>query len=503
MPPSQAADGAGAASPSAPEPSPSRGPIGLLVVHGIGRQKKGATLRGLVKGLESAYPEALKVTWRADDYACVERFGPPVHAIEVYWADVFRPEDVRGTFDIDRIYQLAWFPRLNWKSGLITAELVRKRRVLAWTAALATLSPFAWCALTGASLFGGMDREELERDNKQPGESLKQWFGRRLRERSQGERPQTKVDELMDQVVGDVFNFVDGMRRAFPEQTPQARSLCESVDEIRRRFEACARRAVEEGDCREIQLVAHSLGSVIMFASMSSARGRALGDGSPARLSRIYTIGSPLEKVRFFWPRLLDGSERGPAITADGRLVASCDGSRPEDAVSWHNFYNRLDLVSGRLKRFHGWPVPENHTAPALGGVLSSHVAYHANPAFLRFLGEGLGRPAPTTRSPWWQRLRHAVLATLQTLVAPIALLVVTLLGLAAILALAWGIGWVVSEPFALIGLHGVAFGIRMFFIGSIAFAVFIGSTMNGRRLAKEAHARYWARPADEQRRTT
>jgi hypothetical protein len=36
-------------------------PIGLLVVHGIGRQTRGATATGIIKGLQATYGGGLKV----------------------------------------------------------------------------------------------------------------------------------------------------------------------------------------------------------------------------------------------------------------------------------------------------------------------------------------------------------------------------------------------------------------------------------------------------------
>jgi hypothetical protein len=485
------------------ETSPEREPIGLLVVHGIGRQTKGATAAGIVEGLQTAYPRDLRVSWASVDHALVEGLGPPVHVIEVFWADVFRDEDVRGTFDMDRIFELIWFPRLNWECGLLTGEIVARSRVRLWTAVLAVLSPFLWCALVGAGLLAsipeGVREARAGPERRRDREPFREQVSRRFRnERGRGAGERTLVDDLMDTVVGDVFNYVDGFARAFPDETTQTERLIESVDEIQLRFEEAARRAVELG-CREIQVVAHSLGSVIAFLSMLSSQDEPPRDGRTARLTRVYTIGSPLMKVRFFWPRLFERPARGPAIAADRRLLAAADNPGQAGAMCWDNFYNKLDLVSGSLPLFPGWPKPTNHPVPALGGVLTAHVAYHANPSFLASLGNGLKRPTEQTKSPRWLRLVHAVLATLQPIAAPLLFLLLVLIGLAAILGLAWGTGWVVAKPFDLLGLHGVATGIRFYMVGALAFAVFVASSLSGRSRAKEKHASFWAAHARQQ----
>jgi hypothetical protein len=484
------------------ETGPSHKPIGLLVVHGIGRQTKGATASGIIEGLQAAYARRLRVTWNSPDHAVVEGLGPPVHVIEVFWADSFRDEDVRGTFDIDRIFELAWFPGLNWRCGLLTSEIVDRSRVRIWTAVLAVLSPFVWCALIGASLLAsflqGLRQAREERPNRRAWETLRARFSPRDDGGAEDAAQRTLVDDLMDTVVGDIFNYVDGLARSFPDETARTQRLLQSVEEIRRRFEDSARRAVEHG-CGEIQIVAHSLGSVIAFSSTVSNREEIPSAGRTARLTRIYTIGSPLGKVRFFWPRLFEQTTGGLGITAEGRLIASGDDPRQTDSTRWDNFYNKLDLVSGRLQIIPGWPTPVNHAVPALGGVLTGHVAYHANPSFLAFLGQGLRGPPPQTRSPRWLRLVHAVLATLQTIAAPLLFVLLILVGLAFFLGLAWGVGWVFAKPFDLFGFEDVATGIRLYMVASIAFVIFGASSITGYVRAKAVHARFWASPSREQ----
>ena len=99
-------------------------PIGLLVVHGIGSQQRGRSLAGLLVGLRLAYGEAITVTQVAEDQARVEGIGAaPVHAVEVWWADLLEGEAVQGSFDFDRVYEVVWFPGLNRRSGYLPPEV--------------------------------------------------------------------------------------------------------------------------------------------------------------------------------------------------------------------------------------------------------------------------------------------------------------------------------------------------------------------------------------------
>ena len=44
-------------------------PLGLLLVHGIGRQRRGATLTGFLEGMRFAYGDRLHIRRPAEDYA--------------------------------------------------------------------------------------------------------------------------------------------------------------------------------------------------------------------------------------------------------------------------------------------------------------------------------------------------------------------------------------------------------------------------------------------------
>ena len=293
-------------------------PIGLLVVHGIGSQRRGRSLEGLLVGLGRAYGDALTVTRPTDDQARIEGIGPaPVHAVEVWWADLLDGEAVRGTFNFDRVWEVVWFPRLNRRAGALPPEVCPSGRVARWTVILAPLSALLYATYIGTRVLAAPFRSPDAPPEMAPSVAP------------------TRFDDLMDRVAADVFNYANGLRGAFPDGDEHA-ALAARVPEIRVRFESAAATAVSAG-CREIQVVAHSLGTVIAFTSMNAAPGGAPAGDPPARISRLYTIGSPLEKFRFFWTRLLDGSEGGPAIAADGRAIAAA-GDPP---MRWDNFSSR------------------------------------------------------------------------------------------------------------------------------------------------------------------
>ena len=447
-------------------------PIGLLVVHGIGSQQRGRSLAGLLVGLRLAYGDAITVTQVAEDQARVEGIGAaPVHAVEVWWADLLEGEAVQGSFDFDRVYEVVWFPGLNRRSGYLPPEVCPRGRVARWTVILAPLSALLYATYNGAGMLASG------------------WSGaaraRRGEPASSGHE-RTPLDDVMDQVAADVFNYAYGLRDAFPGGSEHTAELVGRVHEIRERFERAAATAVAAG-CREIQVVAHSLGTVIAFTSMCPAPGAPPAGEPPARLTRLYTIGSPLEKFRFFWTRLLEGSDGGPAVACDGRAVAAA-GDAP---MRWDNFSSRLDLVSGRLREFPGWPSPANHTVPGLGGLMSSHTAYNGNAAFLGTLGQGLGGPPPQIRQSRGERIRRAAWAMIQNLALPLAVLVLAAFGLALMVAIGWCVGWVFGRPLDWLGFDDaarwVANGFAIFMVASLGIQV-----LAGRIRARELHARFW-----------
>jgi hypothetical protein len=173
----------------------------------------------------------------------------------------------------------------------------------------------------------------------------------------------TGVDEMLDSVVADVPNY---MQSIVAGEGP--------AFEILKRFHAQVERARHDG-CDVVHVLAHSLGTVVAFHALSGL-GLAEGQQRPAP-SRLFTIGSPLEKIRFFWPWTV---HMKAALDPDFR---------------WVNFHHRADRVSGSLKRFATSFKLQNVRLKGGGGLLRSHVVYERSPEFLSVLTATLfGAPA-------------------------------------------------------------------------------------------------------------
>src|SRR5690606_32645481 len=107
----------------------------------------------------------------------------------------------------------------------------------------------------------------------------------------------------------------------------------------------------------EVHVLAHSLGTVVAYHALT---GMGQPDARPPYAPRrLYTIGSPLEKIRYVWPWTV--SPTTPSVHPDFR---------------WFNFHHRLDAVSGRLRRFEAWAPIADVPLAGGGGLLRSHVVY-------------------------------------------------------------------------------------------------------------------------------
>ncbi len=371
-------------------------PVALLVVHGIGSQEAGETIEGLVNGLRKIYGQSMNVDWLNKKHARIGGIGRPVHLVEVFWADLLKGDIVKGSFNFDRIFEILWFPILNHRSGCLPTEHYSRRHVLGRTVALVTLGPLLNAGLVGARFLMipietvAIFWKELKlplnerRAARQLRKSGKNFFQAARAIADERALEHYLIDDVMDQVVGDVFNFVMGTAKAFEEETEQTRLITANTAMIQRRFSEAAMEATAQG-CGEVQVLSHSLGTLVAYLSMSPRTQQNNGSAKPAKLTKFYTIGSPLEKVRFFWSRLVENDHCGPTIVGNEGVVAV-----PGDQMSWDNFFSESDLVSGRLKSFRGWPTPKNRPVSGLGGLISSHVAYNSNSGFLEILCEEL-----------------------------------------------------------------------------------------------------------------
>ena len=306
---------------------------------------------------------------------------------------------------------------------------------------------------------------------------------------NESRRRRTWLDDVLDQVVGDVFNYVHGVARAFPADTERNRKLAANVSQIRTRFLGAAEQAQRAG-CDEIQVLAHSLGTVVAFLGLCPDAPVTSPVEQAVRLTRFHTIGSPLEKVRFFWSPLVAGSVNGPAAVSDGGVLAA--GRSTSHTMRWDNFFSPFDLVSSPLHRFEGWPEPVNHPAAGLGGLMSAHVAYNRNPGFLAFVGEALTGERPQIAVPLGARVIGRIRAIGESLLLPLTLLGLSMLGFVIMVGFAWGLGWLIGLLFEWVGLQTLARVLRYYIPASIFFVMSAGAVIVGRANARELYAKYW-----------
>jgi hypothetical protein len=428
--------------------SVSEAAIGVLVVHGIGAQKPGEAVGKLIAGLSRIDPDFASGTPTLG--------GRLVRLYEVYWADLLMGASTRDAFRIEEMQSVSWFPLLNLLRGNYPKGT--------WS-----FLKLAWCALPLVNflmLFGyfgaGMIAEVIKGD-RNPSRSI----------RKAAETSRLKViKDLLDDYVGDVFSYVSSAGKAFyrEKNEPAFAPGLEGVHgRIVQRFYDQLVKAQADG-CAAIHVVAHSLGSVVTYHALSG-----FGfEGDPAvreacaNVRRVYTIGSPLEKIRFFWPRL----------TPDGPPLG---GTK----IEWDNFLSYFDPVAGRLRQLPEWGELRNHALLG-GGFVRGHLVYEHSPVFLAALTRGLaGRELPLSRTREERRRDFWILLG-ETLLTPLAIILVLLLG-AAIFA-----GVAALIPFVL----SLAFGKAVFktgFLIALCMMAFVFSVAPAIR-AWKAHSRHWLR---------
>jgi hypothetical protein len=453
----------------------------LLVVHGIGAQEPNGTLHKLVEGLGRIDRDFAP---RVDGPALVATFaGQPVRLYEVYWADLLRGDVTRGTFLMNELQSLAWFPWFNLRRGNYRRAAYSATRLAWWCVVLPVVNFFVLFAYYGAGVFaqllsgadGKRPRLEHEGDLSRLGRKVLGHGG-----------TLTQVDRLLDEYAGDILNYVNSAAQAFyradgePPVPPEVEGVQKRI--VQRFYDQLVAAAETEG-CRTISVVAHSLGTVVAYHALS---GFDADDhfpvpdrvrGAVRKVSHLYTIGCPLEKIRFFWPRVAP-----PVASANS-----------DTTIRWHNFVSFLDPVAGVVRTFTDWGPVVNHRLLG-GGFLSAHVVYERSAAFLTTLGAGLGAGAVRLyRSPG-ERIRDALLLTAETLLAPALLALVLVVGaglfvVVALLvpyALSWTVRWWLApevwgpivDTASLVGL------------GAMVLTFLVAPAVR----ASAAHRRYWVR---------
>jgi len=405
--------------------------IALLIVHGIGEQRRGQTTEKLLVGLKAAYGDALQVERDVDNYpVTVTANRQTVRLYEVYWADVLSAEKSRGTFTWHIPNTLVWHPAWCRQLGMLPSPEYSGALVWWRVCTLVPLVPAGYLLYIGARLFAQiLDQPRKEAFEKKLRAQKLSFIERSKATASFTTDTPTLIDDLLDAVVADIPNY---MRSIVAGEGP--------AFEILERFQMQMARAQKDG-CDEVNVLAHSLGTVVAFHALS---GLGLPAGAPAPAPRrFFTIGSPLEKIRFFWPWTVRTAQ--PSTNPN---------------FQWINFHHRADRVSGDLRRFAAFCALRDIRLAGGGGLLRSHVVYERSPEFLSVLTEALFHASAAPRLTPFARLKDVALSWGENLLGP----------LTAILAVAVGLGFVVAV--VLIPAYLVAWPFRWFGAETLAVRV-------------------------------
>lgn len=399
-----------------PEMEKETGDVAVLVVHGIGAQERGETLGKLLGGLRRV--ERDSVPKEIHDGVLATVGGQRVRFYEVYWADLLKGDIMLGAFQMKELQSLSWFPWLNFRRGNYRPGNYSALKLAWWCLALPIINFFVLLAYYGAGFvaeLGGGAKRARNRFDKET-ESTMSVVLRKVAGQSSR---YTKIDRILDEYAGDVFSYVNSAGRAFyreERELPVPPQIEHVYTRIMQQFYDQLVKAAD--GCATIQIVAHSLGTVVTYHALSGLRfepdGRDDAEAiraAVAKVRHLYTIGSPLEKIRFFWPKLTSG-EAPPA-----RMQ-----------LRWDNFVSWFDPVAGILRRFGDWGKVCNHRLLG-GGFIRGHVVYERSPVFLSAFTRGLcGHEIPFERTPK-ERWQDLLVLIGETLFAPTVLAVVLILG--------------------------------------------------------------------------
>ncbi len=390
--------------------------VGVLVVHGLGAQDAGETVGKLLGGLKRVEPNLVVEDAAAGKPVTVG--GQNLRFYEVYWADLLRGDKTFGSFQMTELQGLSWFPWFNFLRGSYTTGDYSVFRVLWWSVLLPLVSFLIFLGYHGASFIaqvvGGRNRKRNNGEianASSVGAVLRKIVGRTNR--------YTLVDKTLDEFAGDVFNYVNSAADAFHRQgkePPVPEHMLGVHAQIIQRFYDQLLQAHSDG-CESIQVVSHSLGTVVTYHALTgfgfdeNRADRNVVRVAAAKVQHLYTIGCPLEKIRFFWPRLISGQS----------MVG-------ETRISWDNFVSWFDPVAGVVRRFREWGHVDNHRLLG-GGFVRGHVVYERSPVFLRVFTRGLCGRALLVQRTVGERLKNFLVLVGETLLAPVGIILVLALG--------------------------------------------------------------------------
>lgn len=521
--------------------------IGLLVVHGIGEQQPGETVSKVVEGLKLAFGDnqveviayhtnnnETKSFSTKDDVQQVwllrvANCSREIRLYEVYWADILGEQATKGSFDIEAMTALQWLPGMNKKLGLYGQVAPPRQTVSASRVVLSIVSVCIYYAYHSTRIVISLLKAllhallsivfltlaiaiySLRILRKVPllrifaspayerAQSLR-WvdallaFNARLFESIKAYKKEGYthlLDLKLDQVVGDIFTYVHSLGGIFPEvRKPQRDAAKHILERFYRQLDRAAR------ECDEIQVLAHSLGTIIAYHGLTGYGLETGGDGNtPAamplrKVRHLFTIGSPLNKFRYFWPVLVTGE-------APGVLISSADHwwqdllKKGQCRFRWHNFYNPLDPVSGRLDNVKLWPEVENQRVWT-GGLATSHVIYERNVHFLRTLTGGLfGQSVEFHRGYFW-RVCDFVRGIAESIGTMGVLLFLIAFGFVLLVFQSFLVAWMIGYIASLIWGGSASVEVRNWAFAAIVATMVIGSFFLGKRRAVIDMAVWW-----------
>ena len=122
--------------------------IGLILVHGIGKQEQGESLTKFVNAAQQHFDDVV-IESVEGDRATLRTTTRVVKVYEAHWAPLLGGEFVADSFREVALFEICWFPTLNRAArvhlpGEYSAGLVR-----AWTAVLVPLVVLVYLALHG------------------------------------------------------------------------------------------------------------------------------------------------------------------------------------------------------------------------------------------------------------------------------------------------------------------------------------------------------------------
>lgn len=213
--------------------------------------------------------------------------------------------------------------------------------------------------------------------------------------------------------------------------------------EVLRRTQALFEHVVKDRACRRVVIVSHSLGSAITLEALSHmgrrnmARAREASVLPIGKISHLFTLGSPIDKIFYFFQSDEAQTYRAGRLNDDlrGNLSQEPFFRDGEQRITWLNFWDPADPVSDPLytplgNQTNGARILSgdilNHSVQNSPGYSpeTNHVGYLKNGSVIESIGSALFENQ--TQAPWPSALRDSKLssALLRALqLGPVALL--------------------------------------------------------------------------------